>query len=92
MININTKLASVERTIQCGIWDNLTESIAVYSDRTIIKSWTVRWVNNSGSLKPTRERVTGPRHAAFLRAIENAKADDVEPDDYIFDAMFEQQY
>lgn len=92
MANINTKLAEVEREIQVGIWENLTESIAIYADRTVIKSWTVRWVNNSGSLKPTRERVTGNRHAAFLKALENAKSDDVEPEDYIFEALFESQY
>lgn len=88
----NTKLASVEKEISVGIWSNLTESVTVYADRTVVKSWTVRWVNNSGSLKPTRERLTGSRHTAILRAVENAKADECEPDDYIFDAIFETQY
>ena len=89
MSNINTKLASVSRTIHVGIWDNLTESVTVYADRTVIKSWKVLWVNNSGSLKPTRERVTGTQHAAMIRAVEMAKADEVDADDYIFEVMFQ---
>lgn len=80
-------LAKIERTIQVSIWDNLNETITVYPDRTLVKSYIVRWVNNSGSLKPTNQRITGPQHDAILKAIDNAVDDEVEPDDYIMEVM-----
>lgn len=80
-------LAKVKRTISVGIWDNLDETITVYPDRTLVKSYTVRWKNNSGSLKPTNQRITGQQHAAILKAIENAKQDEVDPEDYIMEVM-----
>lgn len=80
-------LAKIERTIKVGIWENLNETITVYPDRTLVKSYTVRWVNNSGSLKPTNQRITGAQHAAILKAIENADADEVDPEDYIMEVV-----
>lgn len=80
-------LAKIERTISVGIWNNLDETITVYPDRTLVKSYTVRWLNNNGSLKPTNQRITGSQHSAILKAIENADQDDVCPDDYIMEVM-----
>lgn len=80
-------LAKVERDIQVGIWSNLKETITVYPDRTVVKSWMVRWINNNGSLKPVNQRITGQQHAALLTAVQNASADNCEPDDYIWEVM-----
>ena len=87
LIMAQANLARIERTIKVGIWDNLGETITVYPDRTLVKSYTVRWVNNSGSLKPTNQRITGAQHEALLKAVENAKQDGGYPEDYIMEVM-----
>jgi len=87
LIMAQANLAQIVRNIQVGIWDNLSEVITVYPDRTLVKSYTVRWVNNSGSLKPTNKRITGAQHVAILQAIKNAEADEVDPEDYIMEVM-----
>lgn len=85
-------LAKIERTISVGIWDNLDEVLTVYPDRTLLKSYTVQWTNNNGSLKPTNQRITGAQHAAILKAIEAAKEDEVDPEDYIMEVMERYSY
>lgn len=82
------KLLKIEREMSVGIWDNLTESITIYKDRTVIKSHGIKWKNNNGTLVSKNTRIIGKGHEAFLQAIENAENNDVGPDDYIWDVLF----
>lgn len=61
--------------IKVGIWDNEEWTLRLYKDRAILHYPTVRWVNNSGSLHYTSERITGRRHASLLK-IAQEQADD----------------
>ena len=71
----NKIIHTAERNVQVGIWDNCTDVIRVYADRTVAHLNSVRWVNNSGSLHTEKTRITGKRHADILAALNDDAPD-----------------
>jgi len=65
---------------QVGIWDNCKWSVRLYEDRVIYKDYTVKWINNTGSLATQHERFTG----VILEALKKIAAEEIADNaDYI---------
>jgi len=62
--------------IKVGIWDNEEWTLRLYADRAVLHYPTVKWVNNSGSLKYCSMRIEGKTHARLLKIADNQIADD----------------
>jgi hypothetical protein len=77
---------------QVGIWENCKQSVKLYEDRAIIKIPYVKWVNNSGSLDWSTERVTG-KMLALLSTIAKQEVEDQEDyTDQVMDCVREYNY
>jgi hypothetical protein len=70
-----SKVLTASRNVSVGIYDNCTNTIRCYPDRTIARLATLRWVNNTGRLHYIRIRVTGPDHEIIRAALADDAVD-----------------
>jgi hypothetical protein len=66
---ITSKVLTASRNVSVGIYDNCTNTIRCYPDRTIARLATVRWTGNTGTLDYTTIRVTGRDHEIIRAAL-----------------------
>jgi len=64
--------------LQVGIWERCDWSVRLYPDRAVARMPFVKWVNNSGSLDESYQRITGPKHAQLLALAQAEIEDDAD--------------
>ena len=70
-------LHTITQEVSVGIWNSEEYIARIYTDKVIIESPSVRWVNNSGSLHISK---TAIRDLKIVASINQAMVDDCEGD------------
>ncbi len=68
-------MQTITKDCKVGIYDNCEYVARIYTDRIVVTSPFVRWIDNTGSYWDRKDRITDPSVLAIVR---DALAEDTE--------------